>query len=262
MATVAVITGTGIALPADFHVEPIEVHTRYGTAHPMRAAKGGEDLIFLPRHGRDHVLLPHQINHRANIAALAKLGVERIFATNAVGALRKDLPPGSLVLLSDFIDFTRSKTVTMHAPSTAEDLPHAHTDFSQPYCPELRSVLLAQAAERALPIHGEGTYICVDGPRFETPAEVRLFASWGADVVGMTGLPEAILARECGICYAAVAIVANLGTGLSTTPLHHNAVVQTVGAAARALMELFLHAIPRIPVTRSCPCTRAKLPIT
>ncbi|MGC8667005.1 MAG: MTAP family purine nucleoside phosphorylase [Chthonomonadales bacterium] len=255
MGKTAIITGTGIPLDLGFRAEPFQVRTRYGAAAPLKLVLDDAEVVVLPRHGPNHVRLPHQINHRANIAALAKLGIQRILATNAVGSLRPDLLPGSLVLLSDFIDFTRSRPCTILAPRSSKDISRAHTDFSRPYCPELRSVLAAEAAATGLPLESTGTYICVSGPRFETPSEVRLFASWGADVVGMTGLPEAIFARECGICYAAVAVVANLGTGLSASPIRHDDVVRNVAASGRRLIQLFLHTIPKIPHVRSCGCS-------
>ena len=144
--------------------------------------------------GAGHVLPPHRINHRANVHALREAGADAVFATAAVGSLRTEIAPGDCVVLDDFLDFTKGDVTTFFdQPGQVR-----HVDFSHPYDPGLRETLLATAPPN-FPIHSRGTYLCVSGPRYETPAEVRLFGSWGADVVGMTGAPEAILCREAGL---------------------------------------------------------------
>ena len=141
------------------------------------------ELLFLARHGAGHVLPPHRINHRANVAALRDLGVDAVFATTAVGSLRTEIEPGDFVVLDDFIDLTKGEATTFYS----EPGQVRHTDFSAPYDPGLRETLLQTAGEEIAPrVHPSGTYLCTSGPRYETPAEVRLFGQW-ADVVGMTG---------------------------------------------------------------------------
>jgi 5'-methylthioadenosine phosphorylase len=216
---IALIGGTGFgeALIAGTQQR---METEYGPALVTRGELGPErELIFLARHGPGHRLPPHRINHQANIAALRELGVHAVFATAAVGSLRRTVSPGDFVLLDDFLDFSKG------GPTTFFDTPGdvRHTDFVHPYDPGLRDCLL-RAADTGIRarLHETGTYLCVSGPRYETPAEVRLFSSWGADVVGMTGAPEAILCREAGLPYAGVALATNYGSGLlDAAPLSH-----------------------------------------
>ncbi len=240
MLTVAVIGGTGFgaALVAG---EPETVETEYGQASLTRAALSGDlTLLFLARHGAGHSLSPHKINHKANIAALRGLGVDAVFATTAVGSLRQEIAPGDFVVLDDFLDFTKGETTTFFSePGQVK-----HTDFVHPYDPTLRELLLqTMAAEIAPRVHPMGTYLCVSGPRYETPAEVRLFGQWGASVVGMTGAPEAILCREAGLRYAGVALVTNYGTGLVTnTPLSHAEVEAEMAASRDSLAAWLLRA--------------------
>ncbi|HZO89701.1 MAG TPA: S-methyl-5'-thioinosine phosphorylase [Chthonomonadaceae bacterium] len=239
---IAIIGGTGLEeLPPEIFVEPIQIETRFGLARVLSASYNYVEpykLYFLARHGAAHGLAPHQINYRANIAALVALGVRYVFATNAVGSLRPDLVPGTLVLLHDFIDFTRSRPLTYFA----EGETWQHTDFSVPYSPRLRTAVLEAARKLGIALAERGVYLCCDGPRFETPAEIRLFGQWGADVIGMTGLPEAIFAREAGLEYAAVAIVTNFGAGITNLPVDHLAVVEAMRATGALVRELLMEA--------------------
>lgn len=261
----AIIGGTGLeTLPAEYHsayhIEPLTINTPFGEAAVSQVLQTntGNEFLFLSRHGATHGLAPHQINYRANIAALVQLGVERVFATNAVGSLRKDLPPGSLVLLDDFIDFNRSRPLSYWddhpARPAALQGQVVHTDFSKPYCPELRHALLDSSANREPSLVPTGTYVCADGPRFESPAEIRMFAKWGGDVVGMTGLPEAIFAREAGLCYSAIAIVTNFGSGLVEGPVDHEAVLSEMRVNVERVRDLLLASAGRVPIERSCRC--------
>jgi len=223
---------------------PETISTPYGEARVTRADLGdGLELIFLARHGVGHTLPPHLINHRANIAALRDLQVEAIFATTAVGSLQKEIAPGDFVLLDDFLDLTKGAVVTFfETPGQVR-----HVDFSEPYDPGLRKVLL-ETRDTNLPVHPRGTYLCVSGPRYETPAEVRLFARWGADVVGMTGAPEAILCREAGLRYAGVSLATNYGTGLmSEAVLSHADVEAQMASRREALAAWLLRAVHAEP---------------
>ena len=237
MLQVGIIGGTGFgtALVAG---TPETVETEYGLASLTRADLGSSlELLFLARHGAGHSLPPHRINHRANIAALRGLGADAVFATTAVGSLRSEIKPGDFVVLDDFLDFTKGEPVTFYGEPGAV----RHTDFVHPYDSSLREILLQTAGPEITPrVHAHGTYLCTSGPRYETPAEVRLFGQWGASVVGMTGAPEAILCREAGLRYAGVALVTNYGTGLlSTAPLSH-AEVEAEMAASRDLLASWL----------------------
>ena len=243
---IALIGGTGFeALPSDIWAEPIDIDTRFGAARVLSVSNNYVEpykLYFLSRHGAAHGLAPHEINYRANIAALVELDVKYVYATNAVGSLRRDLPPGSLVLCDDFLDMTRARPFSYFAEGEA----WAHTDFSMPYSPLLRDNLIAEAAEASVVLHPTGTYLCCDGPRFESPAEVRLFGQWGADVVGMTGLPEAIFAKEAGLEYAGLGIVTNFGAGLTNEAVAHENVVSAMQEQIGAVRELLLRASGRL----------------
>ncbi len=239
---VALIGGTGFeTLPPEIFAETLELDTRFGKAKVLSVSNNYVEpykLYFLSRHGAEHGLAPHQINYAANIAALEMLDVRSAIGTNAVGSLRLDLPPGSLVLLDDFLDFTRHRSLTY----TASDGSWQHTDFSTPYSQTIRQAILTAAQSLSIPIVETGTYLCLDGPRFETPAEIKLFAQWGADVVGMTGIPEATFAREAGIEYAGLAIVTNYGSGMTAEPVDHNGVVAMMQERIGTVRELLLAA--------------------
>lgn len=228
------------------------VTTAHGEADVTLGSVAGQEVAFLPRHGGGHVLLPHQINYRANALALAALGVTRLFATSAVGSLREDLPPGSLALLSDFLDFTRTRPLTLAVPGEASPT-RFHVDMGQPYCPVLRDLLRDTAASMEVEPALQATYVCVEGPRYESHAEIRMFQGLGGDVVGMTGVPEVVFARELGQCYAALAIVTNMGAGLASAPLRHAEVEESVAAVRATVVKLLQAAVPRAAGMSACP---------
>ncbi len=238
---IAIIGGTGFEeLPPEIFSDEMLVQTKYGTVPVLSVSFNYVEpykLYFLPRHGASHHLAPHQINYRANISALKILDVGSIFASNAVGSLQEEFQPGQFVLLTDFIDFTRARPITIFE----EDERWEHTDFSEPYSPKLQNAIVEAALNMGIVIHKKATYVCCDGPRFESPAEVKLFASWGGDVVGMTGIPEAIFAREAGIDYAALAIVTNLGAGLTPAPVNHLEVSEVMREKLPEVREILLN---------------------
>ncbi len=239
---IAIIGGTGFErLPPEIFAEEISVDTEFGVVPVLSVSNNYVEpykLFFLSRHGSDHSLAPHQIDYRANIAALLELGVGSIYASNAVGSLRLSLAPGSFVLFDDFIDMTRARELTF----VLKGANWKHTDFSMPYDESLRQSLLDVALERGCAVLPQATYLCCDGPRFESPAEIRLYASWGADVVGMTGLPEAIFAREAGMKYAALGIVTNYGAGLTREIVAHEAVSELMVSKLPIVRELLIAA--------------------
>ena len=236
-----VIGGTGLYQFAEGG-EPLAVATRYGRVEVARARVNDTTVFFLPRHGRGHDIPPHQVNYRANIAALKELGVGNILASAAVGSMCDQLPPGSLALLCQFLDFTHGRPGTFF---DGEQGKVVHVDMTSPYCPHLRAELLAAAAALAEEVHAEATYVCAQGPRFETPAEINMFRKLGGDVVGMTNLPEVALAREAGICYAAVAIVTNWAAGVTPEPVRHADVSAFMERHISRVQSLFLQAIGR-----------------
>jgi 5'-methylthioadenosine phosphorylase len=230
----------------------LNVDTPYGNVTLVvgTLAASGQELAFLPRHGAGHSVPPHRINYRANIFALKLLGVERIVGTATVGSMNKAMPPGTFVFVDQFIDFTHARPQTFF---DAED-GVVHTDMTDPYCPQLRATLLDCAEELGLPHHAHGTYFCFEGPRFETPAEIRAFALLGGDVVGMTNLPEVVLAREAGLCYACIALCTNWAAGITSDPVSHQDVLQQVTTHGDALQQLATRTLETMPMERSCQC--------
>lgn len=254
----ALIGGTGIDEMEGFVTDRVvSVSTRYGAADVVISEFGGITLLFLPRHGLDHSLPPGQINYRAQIAALKKMEVERVIGVCAVGSLRPELEGGCFAVLGDFIDLTKRRADTFY------DEPGAvvHTDFTDPYCPEISASLVEACREEEVGFQAGAVYVGVEGPRYETPAEIRLYSSWGAHVIGMTNLPEAVLAREAGLCYGALAVVSNLACGLSPVPLAHDDVRAAVAAGATKLQGILSRSIAKIPGERGCRCCSDNLRI-
>jgi 5'-methylthioadenosine phosphorylase len=236
----AIIGGTGVQQLPGFELQQELVLA--GEVHLFIGRLAGCPVLLLPRHSKGHRVPPHQIDHRRHVQILKEQGVQAVLATAAVGSLRPDWTPGTLVILSDFLDFTR-------AIHTLYDQEIVHTDFSEPFSPLLRAALLETARELGITPQSEGVYVCAPGPRYETPAEIRMFRMLGGDVIGMTVVPEAVLCREAGIHYAAVAVVTNLGTGLSDQCLSHAEVTEVMATAVPVLARLFAGALRRLPLT-------------
>ncbi len=248
----AIIGGTGFYDPQLLEdKKDLHVKTRYGSVYLLTGRYGEVPMAFLTRHGREHQIPPHRINHRANIAALKELGVTRILAATAVGSLREELTAGKLVIIDQFIDFTRGLIPTFY---DGEDDRVVHTDFTEPYCPQLRKCLAAVMEKKEITFIDGGTYITTDGPRYETPAEIRAFSLLGGDVVGMTNAPEAILAREAGLCYANLSLITNYAAGISPHPLTHQEVVEMMGEKVGLIRAIFMETLLALPPERECLC--------
>lgn len=241
---VGLIIGTGVDARS-FVPDPdwTPVHTPWGDAEILRAEVAGGEVVMVRRHGAGHSIPPHRVNYRANIAALKQVGVTHVLATSAVGSLNKDMRPGHFCLLSDFIDLTCARPFTFYE---GDDGRVVHTDMSRPYCEGLRLVLLDAARAGGLRIHEKACYACVEGPRYETPAEVRALGILGADVVGMTNATEAILCREAGLCFGTLALVTNWGAGLSPERLDHEQVTQEVLENKEKLVSTLRDTIRRL----------------
>lgn len=249
---VAIIGGTGFyGLPGRvFHEQLIE--TPFGKARVFQGEGEDEDLFFLARHGIRHSVPPHRINYRANIRALEQLGVQRVLATFAVGSLRMSIPPLALVAVDQFLDFTQGRA---HTFFDSEQTGFAHTDVTNPLCSGLHAGLLGLAAQRGLNILPSGVYVCTNGPRLETAAEVRMFAQLGGDVVGMTGVPEIPLAREAGLHYAGVAYVINYGAGLEKQKMEF--ISGGLSELKEHLLKLMLDTL-RLPTLTECDCETSR----
>ena len=211
----AIIGGTGLTSLETLKVNRREmVSTPYGeTSGPLTHGElNGQEVVFLARHGYGHTIPPHKVNYRANLWALKHIGVTQVIAVAAVGGIRADMKPGYLVFPDQIVDYTWSRCHTYFE----EDLRQViHVDFTQPYCETLRKKLIQAARQTNLVVREEGTYGATQGPRLETAAEIERLERDGCDVVGMTGMPEAALAREIGLCYATCAVVANWAAGKS-----------------------------------------------
>lgn len=203
------------------------VETPYGSATvfvgEVEAAGGAKPVAFLPRHAKNHTIPPHKINYRANIWALKSLGVDKIVAVNAVGSLLRDVAPGSIVLVDDFLDFTFGRE---HTYFTGGEAGLQHTDMTNCYDADWQQVLAQAAAAADVDLVRDGVYVCVQGPRFESRAEIRAYAKLGGTVSGMTGVPEVTLANELGLVYGSLALVTNFCCGLA--PAVSNDEVQRV----------------------------------
>ncbi|MCL6446275.1 MAG: S-methyl-5'-thioadenosine phosphorylase [Alicyclobacillus sp.] len=231
----------------------VRLTTAYGDAQATVGTYQGKRIAFMPRHGPGHHIPPHKINYRANILALKQLGVRQVLATAAVGSLQVQVKPGSLVIIDDFLDFTKSR------PTTFFEQDHVvHVDVTDPYCHRMRDALAAAAKALSLNVQIGGTYVCTEGPRFETPAEIRLYQSMGAAVVGMTTVPEVVLAKEAELCYATVCMVTNYGAGISPTPLTHEEVVTEMANNVHRIRQLFFATIAALPADPgNCRCQSA-----
>ena len=207
----AIITGTGIYDIPGFNFKKEIVDTPYGQALVNIGSKDGFELVFLARHGLDHSTPPHMINFQANIKALEIMGVNKIIATYAVGSINREIPPMGMAVLSDFLDFTHGRPLSFYNGGNSG---LAHTGMDAPYCPSISHKLLELAPAHNLNLYPGAVYVCTNGPRFETPAEIRMYEKLGGDLVGMTGIPEIVLARELNMHFAAVAYSINWAAGL------------------------------------------------
>ncbi len=248
----AVIGGTGV-YRADMLTDIREVHvdTQYGGVDLLSGRCGDRRAAFLTRHGKGHSVPPHMINYRANILALKKLGVKQIIATTAVGSLNPAMKPMDFVLPDQFLDFTKTRKTTFYDEAGAGVV---HLDVTDPYCPRTRGLIEAKAKALGLAIHNGGCYVCTEGPRFESSAEIRMFAKMGGDLVGMTSIPEVLLAREAGICYATISMVTNFAAGISDAPLSHREVLEAMARLSGDISRLIMALLAEIPGPEDCGC--------
>lgn len=252
MIKMAIIGGTGVYDPKILeNIKQAEISTPYGAVQYKAGEYNGRLVAFIPRHGDKHSIPPHLINYRANIWAMKKLGVEKIISTTAVGSLNMDMKPGDFVLIDQFLDFTKNRVNTFYEGG---DRGVVHVDVTNPYCPSLRKIILEASGHSNINIHAKGTYVCTDGPRFETPAEIKMFAKLGGDVIGMTNVPEVVLAREAEMCYATISMVTNFAAGITPEPLTHGEVVDAMRANTENIKNLIMAAIRIIEFDQDCDC--------
>lgn len=251
----AIIGGTGLYSLAG-NIREVSVDTPYGRIDFSVMEKDGKEIVFLPRHGKNHNKPPHLINYLGNMWALKDFGVEFIFATVAVGSTRPDIIPGDLVLLRDFIDFTKSRPMTYYDGSSGV----VHVSMNEPYCGMLcEKILKGNINNKAIKkIRDNIVYVCTEGPRFETAAEISFYNQIGGDVVGMTNVPEVVLAKELSMCYSAVGVVTNMCTGLAGIEATGQEILSIVNVRKDELTSLFIDTILKEElVTDSCNCRSA-----
>lgn len=245
---IGIIGGSGvyeITKKAD-GVEERLIKTEYGEVSVSILDIFSKKVAFIPRHASGHSIPPHKINFRANIDALKQIGVTKVIATNSVGSMNLEMPPGSFVIPDDFLDFSQNRAKTFYEDKVV------HIDVTKPYCESLRDVL----NESGDVILG-GTYVCTEGPRFETPAEIKMFKMLGGDLVGMTGLPEVTLAREREMCYNSICIVSNYASGISEDNLTIDEVFEMVSEKEVELLELLYNFIRNVDDSADCECHHA-----
>jgi len=256
-AKIGVIGGTGVyQMEALTDVEEVKIKTPFGDPSDaiVLGTLEGVRVAFLPRHGRGHRILPSEVNSRANIWALKSLGVERIISISACGSMREDIAPRHIVIPDQIFDFTklrRPNTFFGHGLA-------AHISFAEPFCPELSELLYQAVKKTGATVHKGGTFLVIEGPRFSTKGESRVFRQWGVDIIGMTAVPEAQLAREAEICYATMAHVTDYDVWHETEePVTVEVVIQNLLANAEVAKQAIRNLVPTIPAERTCECARA-----
>ncbi len=239
---VGLIVGTGVdSVRLLTDTKSSSIKTPFGDVEYSLGSMGGSEVCVLKRHGEGHVVPPHLINYRANIMALYMLGVKHVVTTSAVGSLKNDLRPGSFALMDGFLDFTKVRVQTFFETGKV-----VHTDMTHPYSAEITGILTGEMAGMGLSVHTGGVYVSTEGPRFESPQEVHMYAALGGSVVGMTGLPEVTLAREAGLQYQTIALITNYAAGISPTLLTHKEVLDAMAAASASLIEVLRRSLPRL----------------
>jgi 5'-methylthioadenosine phosphorylase len=253
MSKIGVIGGSGLYSIKGLELQGQKtVRTPYGkpSDHYVIARSGPKEIIFLPRHGSRHSIPPHMINYRANIWGFRKLGVKSILSISAVGGIGKGLKPGDIVLPDQIIDMTKNRINSFYDGKEGV----IHIDFTDPYCPHTRKILLRAGKRARVPLKNRGTYMAVEGPRLETASEIRSFSILGGDLVGMTGMPEAALARELELCYAGISVVANFAAGIGKKKLTAKEVMDEMSAATDKIRRLLQATLEIAEEPAKCSC--------
>jgi 5'-methylthioadenosine phosphorylase len=253
---IGVIGGSGLyAMSRLENVQEVQVETPFGAPSDtyITGTLQGRDMVFLPRHGRGHRIAPSALNFRANIYGLKQLGVEWVLSVSAVGSMREDIHPGDLVLPDQFFDRTRSRVSTFFDRDVV-----VHVAFADPVCSVLARALHAAATQTSATVHLGGTYLCIEGPQFSTRAESNIYRQWGVDIIGMTNLPEARLAREAELCYATLALATDYDCWHeSASDVDIEAILALLHRNVELAQEVIERMVPQVPPTRSCPCSTA-----
>ncbi len=257
---IGVIGGSGLyEIEGLTDVQEVVLDTPFGAPSDafMTGTLGGAKMVFMPRHGRGHRLLPSEVNFRANIYGMKKLGVEQIISVSAVGSMKEEIVPGHIVVPDQFFDRTQGKRASTFFGEGVV----AHVQFADPVCAELSAILVTSAKEVGATVHQGGTYICIEGPNFSTRAESNIYRNWGVDIIGMTNVPESRLAREAEICYGTVALATDYDCWFEGHDDVSAEAVMTVVkknvATAREIIRTAVEQIVQQRQQRNCPCAEA-----
>ena len=246
MTKIAIIGGTGLTSIKGYKETGREViSTPYGepSAPLIHGDLFGQEVYFLPRHGTKHTIPPHKINYRANIWSLKNAGIGKVISVNAVGGIRSDMQPRSLIIPDQIIDYTTSRINTFFEDGLTDVV---HIDFTQPFCEELRKSIINVANAKNIDVISEGTYAATEGPRLESAAEVNRLEGDGCHLIGMTCMPEAALAREQELCYASISVVANLAAGRGTEDLNMDMIEKNLNEGIERVYQLIEAVIPTL----------------
>jgi 5'-methylthioadenosine phosphorylase len=253
---IGVIGGSGLyAMEGLEHVREVQVDTPFGPPSDayIVGTLQGRELVFLPRHGRGHRIAPASLNFRANIYGLKALGVEWVISVSAVGSMREEIRPGDLVLPDQFIDRTHSRPSTFFDQDVV-----AHVAFADPVCKVMIQALYTAASQAEATVHSGGTYLCIEGPQFSTRAESRLYRQWGVDVIGMTNLPEARLAREAELCYATLALATDYDCWHeSASDVDIGSILAILQRNVQLAQQVIASTVPQLQGERFCACRTA-----
>jgi 5'-methylthioadenosine phosphorylase len=257
MGRIGIIGGSGLyKIEGIKKVKKVSVTTPFGKPSDKFTVGSleGSEVVFLPRHGVGHRIPPSAINYRANIYAMKKLGVERIISVTACGSLKEEIKPLDFVVVDQFVDRTNhAREMTFFEPDIV-----AHVSFSDPVCKDLAGIIYDAAKELKVNVHGAGTYINMEGPQFSTKAESELYRQWGMDIIGMTNIAEAKLAREAEICYAALAAVTDYDCWREAEEsVTIDMVIQNLQKNTENAKQILKLALPRIGWKRECACSQA-----
>ena len=259
MSSIGIIGGSAL-----YDIEEIKIHERKKISTPFGEPSdeyvigeyAGREVVFLPRHGHNHSILPTEINYRANIYGFKVLGIERIISVAAVGSLKRDIHPLDVVLVDQFIDRTnQARPTTFFGDGIV-----AHISLAEPVCNELREAIFNANKDIKIKIHDCGTYINMEGPAFSTEAESHLYKSWGVDVIGMTNMPEARLCREAGICYSTIATVTDYdcwyqGSEVSTVSV--DMIIENLKKNIKEAKTMLTNTLKHLPKEKTCKCHEA-----
>jgi 5'-methylthioadenosine phosphorylase len=253
---IGVIGGSGLyAMPDLEQITEVQVDTPFGAPSDayVLGTLHGRELVFLPRHGRGHRIPPSAMNFRANIYGLKALGVEWVISISAVGSMREDIKPGDLIVPSQFFDRTRTRISTFFDQDVV-----AHVAFADPICNALAQAIYQAATQTDATVHAGGTYLCIEGPQFSTRAESQIYRQWGIDIIGMTNLPEARLAREAELCYATLALATDYDCWHeSASDVDIESILAVLQRNVQRAQEIIGRTVADLPASRPCACSTA-----